>query len=462
MQAPRSSHSEPRLRVLSSSPLLPEAGRHRCENVLSGGKTASPPVADRLLAFLHKKQAGRHGSTVLLGMRLLCALPLAAACAAAQDAAAPVPGKMQLMVTIDYCRTYPGLLDAQAEGVDVGVKGLIDVCERHGVVPTFFFSPYDYKAVGEEHVRRTARYILDRGCDIQLHTHPETLYDPKRPVMCEYSLEEQTDIVAHGIAKIREWTGTTPVAHRAGAYGADETTLRALAANGIVCDSSLFMKADFCPLKELNLPANTLSRVAGVIELPVSIYAVCEQATLFGLALPPLKARVRKVDLDWADDLELLDAILELNARGVRAATLFFHYYSFLRDGWRRDPQAGWGQTPNTVRPDRDDIRELDALLGALADRPEIEIVTVRQFVEGRDIGALPAPPGDPVPVLTREIPLLHYARKAAGIHSGNVHYYALAALAAILAAAAICYRRKRRRFSPGSPRSSAPLLRGE
>lgn len=336
-------------------------------------------------------------------------------------------GKTRLMVTIDYCRTYPDLLEAQVNGVNVGVNGMIDACERHGVVPSVFFSPYDYRTIGEEHVRNAARYIVARGCDIQLHTHPEGLYDPDRLWMYEYSLDEQIEIVRHGISKIREWTGVTPVAHRAGGYSADGNTLRALAANRVYLDSSLYWNHELSHLGNQDFGIDSLLEATGMTEVPLSVYDARDSATLFGRPMPPLKPWQRKVDIDWGDDRELLSVITGLSAHGAPTITLFLHYYSFLLEGWRKAPEAGWGQGPNRVVADHDDIREFDALLAALKARPDIEIVSMRQFVESLNHDVWPLPVPERPVEMARQIPLVHYARRAVGIHRQNVRYVLVA-----------------------------------
>src|SRR5690606_32194495 len=111
---------------------------------------------------------------------------------------------------------------------------------RRGVRGTFFLNVYEYKTWGEESLRNIALQLQRSGQEVALHTHPQWLYDPGIPRMYDYSLQEQTRIIAEGVALIEKWTGEAVFSHRAGAYTANRDTLQALENNGIYLDSSLF------------------------------------------------------------------------------------------------------------------------------------------------------------------------------------------------------------------------------
>src|SRR5207249_9066268 len=123
------------------------------------------------------------------------------------------------------------------------------------------------------------------GHEIQLHTHPDLMYDPKRQSMHEYSLAEQTTIIRDGMALLREWTGKAPIAHRAGSYGANKDTLKALHANGIFLDSSFFYRHGNCRLPFANL--NSPFKADGIWEVPVTVHP--RPVRRLGISLPFVK-----------------------------------------------------------------------------------------------------------------------------------------------------------------------------
>jgi len=323
--------------------------------------------------------------------------------------------KTYVIITIDHCVTWPGIVSIQLNGKHCGIKGLIDISDRNGVKPIFFFSPYDYKKVGEENVKAVAKYIVDRGCDLQLHTHPHHFYDPERNNMFQYSLDEQTEIIRHGKEKLYEWTHSIPIAHRAGGYSANLDTLRALARNGIYFDSSSFYQEPRSKISTRGLPINVLATKEGVIEIPVSIFKLQEFTSLFGVKLPYL-SRIRKVDIDWADYEQIEYAMMELKAKNVPTITLFLHFHSLL------NPAKDINLTK--TKPDLVDMKEFDAILNMIKQSPGFEIVT---FKELRDIfndnKNILSHKKDFLPEYKKKISVVQYGRKAMGINANNIKY---------------------------------------
>jgi peptidoglycan/xylan/chitin deacetylase (PgdA/CDA1 family) len=219
---------------------------------------------------------------------------------------------------------------ACSDGSDCGVMRIATMLEERGFVGTFFLNVYEYKAWGEPALKDLARALQARGHDVTLHTHPQWTYDPARPYMYQYDLEEQTRIIADGKALLESWLGRPVRSHRAGAYGADENTLTALARNGIFLDSSLFLADDHAKLKALSLPGNVPSSVAGVVEIPVTVYERAERSAMLGALIPPFTS-VRKIDVDWfLNDHEALaatDAVIDAN---VPYLVVFLHSFSLM------------------------------------------------------------------------------------------------------------------------------------
>lgn len=326
--------------------------------------------------------------------------------------------KTYVLITIDHCETWPGIVFAKANGNECGIKALIDICDRNGVKPTFFFSPYDYRKVGEEKVKFVAKYIADRGCDIHLHTHPHHLYDPNRNNMYQYSLGEQIEIIRHGKEKIYEWTGCRPIAHRAGGYSANLDTLRALAINQIYFDSSSFYKEPRSKISFEGLPMNVMSRIGQIVEIPVSVFELQEFTSLFYINLPYLR-RIRKVDIDWADYAQIKHAMVTLKNKKVLTITLFLHFHSLL------NPANDIDLTK--TKPDLVDIEEFDAILKMIIQSPGFKIVTFKELIDiFNKIEERLSPKKDFLPVYKKKISLIQYGRKVIGINSKNVKYILL------------------------------------
>ena len=61
-----------------------------------------------------------------------------------------------------------------------------------------------------------------------------------------YSFNEQVEILEHGIDCLKRWGAGKPIAHRAGAYGINIDTIKALKKVGIYIDSSMFFGHENC------------------------------------------------------------------------------------------------------------------------------------------------------------------------------------------------------------------------
>jgi hypothetical protein len=129
----------------------------------------------------------------------------------------------------------------------VGIGYQMTVLERHGLKAVFFVDPMPALLWGGEAVARIVDPILARGHDVQLHLHTEWLALATRsPIavgrtgrnLSDFTYEEQQALIAWAAEQLVLAGAPHPVAFRAGNYGANDDTLRALASLGIAYDSS--------------------------------------------------------------------------------------------------------------------------------------------------------------------------------------------------------------------------------
>lgn len=134
----------------------------------------------------------------------------------------------------------------QAGNAPVGIGWQMDCLERHGLTGVFFVDPMPGMVFGPDIVRRMVEPILTRGHEVQLHIHTEWLEWARRsPVgdrrgtnIGDFSLADQRILLEWGRETL-EGAGTPrPIAFRAGNYGANDDTLKALATLGILWDAS--------------------------------------------------------------------------------------------------------------------------------------------------------------------------------------------------------------------------------
>jgi peptidoglycan/xylan/chitin deacetylase (PgdA/CDA1 family) len=128
-----------------------------------------------------------------------------------------------------------------------GVPLICDILNRSDLKATFFLEPFNEDLGWPGETEPVVRYLVDHGQDVQLHVHPNHVHygaskagKPYRRTdqMADLSRERQKEIIVDGADLLETWTGTRPIAFRAGNMGASEETLVALTEAGLWIDSS--------------------------------------------------------------------------------------------------------------------------------------------------------------------------------------------------------------------------------
>ena len=167
-----------------------------------------------------------------------------------------------------------GAADRQAVGVGYQIAQL-DACGLKGV---FFVDPLPGLLWGQAAVDAVVGPILAAGHDVQLHAHTEWLaFLTDGPFagwsgrnMRDFSLDRQIAILSTARDLLMAAGAPAPIAFRAGNYGANDDTLRALATLGLRYDSSACPGLDDGDCR-IDWPADRHEPLArhGVIEVPV-------------------------------------------------------------------------------------------------------------------------------------------------------------------------------------------------
>ena len=167
----------------------------------------------------------------------------------------------------------------EAKGRAYGIGWQMDQLERHGLKGVFFLDPMPAFAQGPEFLQPIVAAIIARGHEVQLHAHTEWLAWARRSPVAgrlgrnirDFALGDQVAL----LGAARQWleqTGAGGIsAFRAGNFGANDDTLRALARLGIAWDSSVnqaYMGRG-CAIAARHEQVGPLPRL-GVSEMPVS------------------------------------------------------------------------------------------------------------------------------------------------------------------------------------------------
>jgi hypothetical protein len=137
------------------------------------------------------------------------------------------------------------VLGATSQG-EYGIGYQAEILKQYGLRATFFVDPFFSLFAGPEKLQKTVRLLQHAGQDVQLHIHTEWLeHVEDSPVggrtgynICDFSYDDQLKLLS--IAKGMLQTAGVPnvSAFRAGNWGADNTTLRAVREIGISFDAS--------------------------------------------------------------------------------------------------------------------------------------------------------------------------------------------------------------------------------
>lgn len=162
---------------------------------------------------------------------------------------------------------------------DFGLPFHLEMLRSRSLEATFFVDPLFSFALGIEPLRQIVGMIRDAKQTIGLHLHPEWLTDSRcrglpafrGPYISQYSLEEQRELIRRGLERLHESGAPRATSFRAGSWGADVDTLRALMQEGILVDSSLnAASADSLPSLPGRAALQEPVNVEGVVEFPLS------------------------------------------------------------------------------------------------------------------------------------------------------------------------------------------------
>ena len=257
----------------------------------------------------------------------------------------------------------------------------VDCC----VEGTFFVDVYESSLYGENVVGKLCQEIDALGQDVQLHTHPSWRDDPRdfealrklkrsrcfmpqtKDFLYKCSLEEQIELISWGSNFLSNFLGKRPVAHRAGGYGADENTLRALSELGFAIDSSMFVH----PNCRLDLKKNSIDFKHGVLQIPITGFEKHQRLTL-GAELSRRHFPFFRTGVDDCGLDELLWFVDEMAGSGTRVMNLFMHSYSLLDF----DKTFAW------FRPSESRRQKLRNFLKQIRHRDDVKVISMREFYE--------------------------------------------------------------------------------
>ncbi len=218
------------------------------------------------------------------------------------------------------------IIGATAKG-PLGIHYQMDRFDAAGIKAVFFVDPMPAMVWGTEAVADVVGPIVARGHDVQLHLHSEWLEiaGAASPLpgrtgnnLRLFNFDEQCTLLDYARAVLVAAGAPAPVAFRAGNYGANDDTLRALAALGIAYDTSHCpgIAASECQIS-LGPDDRQVQRHLGTIEVPIGCIGAAH-------------GTLRHYQLTALSDGELLAALRHAVRAGQSQVTMVSHSFELL------------------------------------------------------------------------------------------------------------------------------------
>ncbi len=248
-----------------------------------------------------------------------------------------------------------GIIDGHSYGLPLFVK----ILKEYDFKATFFVDVYTINKPFLKSFVQAIDELKKQGHDLQLHTHPQGTFDPKRSGMKDYSLNEQIEIIKKGKELFYEWFATTPIAHRAGDWAANYDTLKALTANDIWIDSSMFFGWSNCALNNPALTKNISVWQDGLLEIPASVF----ECVPLGVFSP-----FRLVSTDGNSYNETKELLETFHQEGAPVVNLVYHSFSFIK----------WNKARTEYSVDQIRIDKFKNLMNYLSTNSNFEVKTIK------------------------------------------------------------------------------------
>lgn len=243
---------------------------------------------------------------------------------------------------------------ATPEG-EFGLRFQLDLLNAHGLKANVFLDTLFAREVGMQPLRRIVETVRSRGHQVQLHLHTEWLERIRSPLLPgrngrnlgDFTEDEQTILIACGVEYLQACDAGPVCAFRAGNWGANFDTLRALARNRIGYDSSYnacYLGAP-CGLQTRE-PLFQPRLLEGVHEFPLSFFHC-------------FPGQLRPLQLCACASGEIESALWRAAERGWFSFVVVLHSFELLR----RSKRPG-----HVNRPCRICLKRLERLCRFLAD----------------------------------------------------------------------------------------------
>lgn len=226
----------------------------------------------------------------------------------------------------ERAENYARCIACLTPGGPAGITHKLELLERFGQKAVFFVDPMPALIWGISAIEDVVAPILEAGQDVQLHCHTEWLAiaGADNPLasgrtgqnIADFPLDEQVEILTYARDALIAAGAPPPVAFRAGNYGANDDTLRALAELGLTYDTSHTPALpDACRIS-LGTEVRDPVEHCGMIEVPVGTIGTLgggqRHAQITALTLAEMTAALRHARDEGRETFVLVSHSFEL------------------------------------------------------------------------------------------------------------------------------------------------------
>jgi hypothetical protein len=227
---------------------------------------------------------------------------------------------------VDRAENYARSIACLTPEGPAGITHKLELLTRYGQKGVFFVDPMPALIWGVGAIEDVVGPILEAGQDVQLHCHTEWLgiAGPDNPLasgrtgnnIADFPLDEQFEILSYARDVLIAAGAPPPLAFRAGNYGANDDTLRALAELGLVYDSSHTPALPHACRISLGPQTRDPLLHRGMIEVPVGTIGTLDggqrHAQITALTLAEMIAAVRHARAEGQENFVLVSHSFEL------------------------------------------------------------------------------------------------------------------------------------------------------
>lgn len=256
-----------------------------------------------------------------------------------------------IIITVDVECSLPGDVRGGAVLIPVGVERrvyckngndsygidlIMQTLNDYNMKGVFFCDSCMKYLTTEEESAKVLTDIYNNGHDVQLHIHPifklwktkgldgKLLPDNWSDNINKLPIDVEDEYIKEGVEFITRYTHKTPIAFRAGNYGASDRTLSALKRHGLIYDSSYNMWARVQKrYNNQNITTDITNRhfiINDIIELPVTNY------------LAGVKSDYRFFAPEGSSSLEMITALDRLYNINMEYVVIVLHSFSFAKN----------------------------------------------------------------------------------------------------------------------------------